>query len=158
MAAGTTARYRDPDIQSWGENAMAFSGIDYIAVLAAAAAGFAFGALWYGALARQWMAAAKLSEADLQMEGFAHAVPYLVAAVSQLVLATLLAGLMSHLDRVDLAGGLTTAFWLWLGFVATTMAVNHRFQAKGWDLTAIDGGHWLLSMLIQGAIIGLFGV
>ena len=137
---------------------MAFSGINYIAVLVAAAAGFAFGAVWYTALGKRWMAAAKVSEADLKMEGFASKVPFLVAAVCQLVLAYLLAGLMSHLGRVDLAGGLTTAFWLWLGFVATTMAVNHRFQGKGWDLTAIDGGHWLIGMLIQGAVIGLFGV
>ena len=39
---------------------MAFSGVNYIAVLVAAAAGFAFGAVWYSALARRWMAAAKV--------------------------------------------------------------------------------------------------
>jgi len=38
------------------------------------------------------------------------------------------------------------------------MCVNHRFQGRGWSLTAIDGGYWLAAMLIQGAIIGAMGV
>jgi hypothetical protein len=42
--------------------------------------------------------------------------------------------------------------------MATTMAVNHRYQAYGWDLTLIDGGHWLGVALIMGAVIGWWGV
>jgi len=37
------------------------------------------------------------------------------------------------------------------------MAVNHRFQGKGWDLTLIDGGYWLVVFLLQGAILGWWG-
>lgn len=73
-------------------------------------------------------------------------------------LAVLIAGVIGHLGRVDIAGGLTTAFFLWLGFVATSMCVNHRFQGRGWNLTVIDGGYWLVAMLLQGAIIGAMGV
>lgn len=39
---------------------MAFAGISYLAVLAAAIAAFAFGALWYGVLGKRWQAAAFL--------------------------------------------------------------------------------------------------
>ena len=137
---------------------MAFTGINYLAVLIAAAASFASGAAWYGVLAKPWMAAAKVSESDLQSEGLAAKSIYLVAAVCQLLMAFLLAGVIGHLGRIDIAGGLTTAFFLWLGFVATSMCVNHRFQGRGWNLTAIDGGYWLVAMLIQGAIIGAMGV
>ena len=100
------------------------------------------------------MAAAKVAKADLSISKTI----FLIAAVCQLIMAFLLAGVMGHLGRVDIAGGLTTGFFLWLGFVATTMTVNHRFQGKGWALTAIDGGHWLAVLLVQGAIIGAFGV
>jgi hypothetical protein len=133
---------------------MPFAGINYQAVLVAAIAGFALGAAWYSVLGRLWMAAAKVDQTDL---GNSRTI-YPVAAVCQLIMALLLAGVMGHLGRVDVAGGLTTAFFLWLGFVATTMTVNHRFQGKGWALTAIDGGHWLAVLLAQGAIIGAFGV
>jgi hypothetical protein len=50
--------------------------------------------------------------------------------------------------------GLVSGFFLWLGFVITTMAVNHAFQGERRRLTLIDGGHWLGVLLIQGAILG----
>ncbi|MEV8805597.1 DUF1761 domain-containing protein, partial [Mesorhizobium ciceri] len=53
--------------------------------------------------------------------------------------------------------GLVFGFVLWLGFVATTLSVNHRYENFGWDLTLIDGGHWLGVLLIIGAVIGWFG-
>ena len=137
---------------------MSSAGINYLAVLVAAAASFALGAAWYGALAKQWMAAAKVTEADLAMEGFAAKLPFLVAALCQLVMAFMLAGVLGHLGRVDFAGGLITALALWAGFVVTSMTVNHRFQNRTWAMTGIDGGYWLAAMLLQGAVIGGFGV
>ena len=38
------------------------------------------------------------------------------------------------------------------------MAVNHAFQGAKRSLTLIDGGHWLGVLLIQGAILGWWGV
>ena len=137
---------------------MTFAGINYLAVLVAAIGSFVFGAVWYSTLSKPWMAAARVTKEDISTEGFAGKVPFIVAGVSQLLIAFFLAGVMGHLARVDITGGLTTAFFLWLGFVVTTMAVNHRFQNFGWNLTVIDGGHWLGGMLIQGLIIGAFGV
>ena len=133
---------------------MAFAGINYLAVLIAAAASFAFGAVWYGVFAKPWMAAAGIAEAD-RTTGKSI---YLVAAVCQLAMAVLLAGAIGHLDRADIPGAPITAAFLWLGFVATTMTVNHRFQGKGWNLTVIDGGYWLVALLIQGTIIAGMGV
>jgi hypothetical protein len=37
------------------------------------------------------------------------------------------------------------------------MTVNHRYQGFGWDLTLIDGLHWLGVALVMGAVIGWFG-
>jgi hypothetical protein len=38
------------------------------------------------------------------------------------------------------------------------MAVNHGFQGAKRALTVIDGIHWLAVLLVQGLVIGLFGV
>lgn len=137
---------------------MEFTGINYLAVLAAAAASFIFGAIYYTALAKPWMAALGKSEAEVKA-GAGPAV-YIVTAAAQLVMAFMLAGVMGHLGSVTMGvmGGLTTAFFVWLGFVATTLAVNHGFQGAKRSLTVIDGGHWLGGLLIQGVVIGLFGV
>jgi len=137
---------------------MAFAGLNYVAVLVAAVAGFAVGAAWYSVLGARWMEAARLTKDDLARDGFAAKLPFVLAALCHLVMAFMLAGMMGHVGRVDVTGGLISAFFVWFGFVLTTMTVSHRFQNARWFLTVIDGGHWLGALLVQGAVIGAFGV
>jgi hypothetical protein len=144
---------------------MAFGSLNYWPILIAAIASFAFGAIWYGALGRQWMSARGLSEADMakaKAETGRIPVPYIVAFVAQLLMAWMFAGVLLHMAQGGLATsirtGVISGFFLWLGFVITTMAVNHAFQGARSALTLIDGGHWLGVLLIQGAIMGWWGV
>jgi len=71
-----------------------------------------------------------------------------------------LAGLLGHLGagQVTLTNGVVSALFVWLGFVATVIAVNERYQGFGWDLTLINAGHWLGVAIIMGAVIGWWGV
>lgn len=134
---------------------MAFAGISYLAVLAAAVAGFAFGAVYYTTLGRQWMAAADI---DPETMNRSDPVPFIVAAIAQLIMAYLFAGTLGHLGNHSLSGALITAVFLWLGFIVTTMAVNHRFQGAKPMLTIIDAGHWLGVLLVMGVVLSLIGV
>ncbi len=131
---------------------MEFAGINYLAVLGAAVAAFMFGAAWYGGLSKQWMAAVGLTEPPKP-----NPMIYGLTFVCQLVIAWVLAGIMGHLSQISVSGGVTSAFFVWLGFVATTLIVNHRFQDASWSLTIIDGGHWLGVLMIMGIVIGLIG-
>ncbi|MBB4304848.1 hypothetical protein GGD81_003913 [Rhodobium orientis] len=141
---------------------MIFAGINYLAVLAAAITGFVVGAVWYGILGRQWMAAAEIDPARLKGEGGGNPQkgPMLVGAAANLIMAFMLAGVIGHLgqDTVTVRNGVISAAFIWAGFVVTTLAVNYAFQGKKVLLTVIDGGHWLLVLLIQGALIGYLGV
>lgn len=56
---------------------------------------------------------------------------------------------------VDLRASLIAAEFAWLGFVATTMTANHRFQGQPARLTVINSSHWLLVLMTQGLVIGL---
>ena len=132
---------------------MAFAGINYLAVLVAAVVGYAFGALWYTLLGKQWMAAAGVTP-----QGKSNPMPFIVAAVCQLVIAWMLAGVIGHLGDITVARSMISGAFIWFGFVITTMMVNHRFQSARWSLTLIDGAHWLGVLLIMGLVIGLFGV
>jgi hypothetical protein len=38
------------------------------------------------------------------------------------------------------------------------MVVNYAFHGARHTLTLIDGGHWLGTLLIQGAILGWWGL
>lgn len=131
---------------------MEFAGINYLAVLGAAVAAFMFGAAWYGGLSKQWMAAVGLSEPPKP-----NPMIYALTFLCQLVIAWVLAGVMGHLSQISVTGGMISAFFIWLGFVATTLIVNHRFQDASWSLTIIDGGHWLGVLMIMGIVIGLIG-
>ena len=139
---------------------MAFAGINYLAVILAAAAAFVFGGIWYRVLAKPWLAAAGKTEQDIKMSATPMALLLLITFIAQLVMAWVLAGLIGHLGpgQVTLRNGLISGGFVWLGFVATTMVVNHGFQGARRALTVIDGGHWLGVLLIQGAIIGWMGV
>jgi hypothetical protein len=139
-----------------------FAGLNVWALLLAAAASFVFGGIWYGVLSKQWMAAVGKTEADIKNAG--RPLPYLLGLtfVCQLVMAWVLAGVILHLARAGvpatLGNGLISAFLLWLGFIATTLIVNHGYQGARRELTVIDGAHWLGVMLLQGAVLGLWGL
>lgn len=137
---------------------MSFAGFNLLAVVAAAAASFIFGGIWYGGLSKQWLAAIGKTEAEIKSAGRSLPVLFLITILAQIVMAGVLAGILGHFGQVTVRSGVITAALLWLGFVATTLVVNHGYQGSRWSLTAIDGGHWLGVLLIQGAVLGAFGL
>ena len=138
---------------------MQFAGMNPWAIVTAAIASFVFGAVWYGTLAKPWMAAVGKTEADIKSAG--SPIPlYAMTLVALLVMAWVLAGMIGHLGpgQVTLRNGIISGAFAWVGFVATALVVNHGFQGARRQLTLIDGGHWLGVLLIQGAVIGAMGV
>ena len=131
---------------------MDFSNLNYLAILVAAIAGMISGAVWYGVFSNPWMKAVGYTETPQPNPKI-----YIVAIITQLIIATTMAILFSHFPEVGIGNGIFSAFFLWLGFCVAPMAVNHRFQDKGWDLTIIDGGYWLVVFLLHGAILGWVG-
>ncbi|MGQ0672246.1 MAG: DUF1761 domain-containing protein [Hyphomicrobium sp.] len=138
---------------------MSFAGLNPLAIVAAAAAAFVFGGLWYGVLSRQWMAAADI-DAERVAASEKTILPYVITVLGLLLMAWVLAGIIGHLGQgqVTLRNGLISGAFIWLGFVVTTTVVNHTFQMQKRALTLIDCGHWLGVLLIQGAVIGWLGV
>jgi hypothetical protein len=138
---------------------MAFAGMNYLAVLLAAIAAFIFGGAWYGVLGQAWLATLGKPEAAVK-SGPPMALRLAIAMAALLVMAYMFAGIMGHLGpgQVTLVNGVIAGFFLWLGFVLTTLVVNNVFQNQKPMLTVIDGGHWLGVLLIEGAVIGGLGV
>jgi hypothetical protein len=134
---------------------MVHAGTNYFAVIVAAAAAWAWGAAWYGILGRRWTKAARLDPAAVTMRPGL----FILGFAADLVIAFVLAGAIGHLGtgQVTLWNGVVSGLIIWAGFIATVLAANHRYQGFGWDLTLIDGGHWLGVLLIAGAIIGCWG-
>src|SRR3954449_644629 len=104
---------------------MAFAGINYVAVLVAAAAAFAFGAAYYLGLSRLWLAAIGFTKE--QVAARRSPLPFVVSLVALLIMAWVLAGSIGHLGpgQVTVKNGIVSGLFLWLGFVITTLSVNY---------------------------------
>jgi uncharacterized protein DUF1761 len=136
---------------------MSFSGVNYVAVIIAALAGFGLGAVWYMVLSKPWMHAVGKTEAD-RPRGSAQILLFATTFVALFVMALMLAGIMGHLGDVTVRGGVISGIFVWLGFVITTMGVNHAYSGAKPMQTLIDGGYWLAVLMMQGAVIGAFGI
>jgi hypothetical protein len=151
--------------QKMPEGDMTFTGINYLAVLVAAVVAWVVGAAWYMSLSKAWVDAQERTmeefkaAADAAKGTSAAWMPYVLALVAELIMAWVLAGLLAHLGpgQTTIWNGIVSAAFVWLGFVATTIAVNNMFGMKRVKLTVIDSGHWLAVLLVMGAIIGAFG-
>jgi hypothetical protein len=137
---------------------MAFAGINYLAVLIAAVAAFAWGAAYYTTLSKQWLAATGMTKEE--MAGKRSPVPFIISFVTLLVMGWVLAGLIGHLGagQVTAKNGIISGVFVWLGFVATTVFVNNAYPGRKYILSVIDSLHWLGVLVIEGAIIGALGI
>lgn len=136
--------------------------INYWAIFGAAVASYAFGAVWYTVLSGPWIDAQGTTKAELGRRHTIAWLPFAISFVAQVVMAYLLAGVIVHMARsgvgITARSGVISALFLWAGFVMTTMLTNNAFQARRWMLSLIDGAHWLGVLIIQGAVIGAYGI
>jgi hypothetical protein len=134
--------------------------MNYLAIVIAAVAAWLTGAGWYMALGKTWTDA--LGTAPEKMTPAGHRpgafLPYVYAFIAELLMAWILAGLLGHIGALTVRGGIISAAFCWLGFVMPTMAVNNIFAGRDARLLLIDGGHWLLVLVLMGAIIGGMGM
>jgi hypothetical protein len=133
---------------------MAFAGMNYLAILIAAVAAFAWGAAYYTTLSKQWQAAAGQTQPNRS------ATPFIITFVAELVMAFVLSGAIGHLGpgQVSVKNGIISGVILWAGFIVPTIFVSNAYPGRKYRLSVIDSIHWLGVVVIQGAIIGALGV
>jgi Protein of unknown function (DUF1761) len=139
---------------------MPFAGVNYLAILIAAVAGWLAGAAWYMSLGKLWVAALGMTPAQMEecrKRPYAW-VPFVLVFVTNLVMAWTLAGILGHFGALSAKDGAITGALCWFGFVLTAMLANNAFAMRSHRLTAIDAGHYLVVLVLMGAIIGAMGV
>ena len=140
---------------------MTFAGINYLAVLVAAAVALVASTAWYsllGKIAAPPLGATPERTAKVGKSTGAF-LPNVTAVVGYLIIAFTLAGLLGHLGpgQVTLANGIVSGAFVWFGFV-TTMTVDYSFSGRSWRRLVIHAGSWLIVLVVIGAVIGAFGV
>jgi len=137
---------------------MVFAGLNYLAIVIAALATFAWGAIYYMTLSKQWLAAVGITQE--QMQTGRSPAPFIISFVALIVMAWVLAGTVGHLGpgQVTVKNGIISGLFMWAGFIATTVFVNNAYPGRKYSLSVIDSIHWLGVVVIQGAVIGGMGV
>jgi hypothetical protein len=135
---------------------------NYLAIVIAAIAAWLFGAAYYTALSKPWLAANGLTMEECKAmnagkSALAKAAPFILCFLAEIVMAWTLYGILVHLNMFTLRAGLISGAFCWFGFVLTAMGVTNAFAGRKPVLTAIDAGHWLGVLAIIGAIVGWMG-
>ncbi|KIC20508.1 DUF1761 domain-containing protein [Leisingera sp. ANG-Vp] len=131
--------------------------MELVSVIAAAAAAFVLGAVYYGALAKPWVEAAgvECDETGKPKGGQSPAI-FAMAFVLQLIVV----GMMRHvftLSGIDsLGAGLVGGAGVGLFFISPWIALNNMYGMRPVKLTLIDGGYATLACAAAGAVLGLF--
>jgi hypothetical protein len=87
-------------------------------------------------------------------EGFAQAM--IVGFIGDLVMAYILARFAAWYGATTLVEGALVGFMAWLGFVATILAGSIYYERKPMELVLINAGYHLVSIVVMGAIFGLW--
>jgi hypothetical protein len=127
-------------------------GVNILAVIVAAVVGFGIGWAWYSEFlfGKAWRREMGI-EGGASMEGMGKTMT--LGFLSVLVMAYVLANIMSVVVIATVSDALILASWLWLGFVATIMLGSVLWEKKSWKLYGINAAHHFVVILVMAAIL-----
>jgi Protein of unknown function (DUF1761) len=125
-----------------------------IVILAAGLAGWLLGAVWYTTLGRPWQRALGLNPDDCKGKPMPKT-PLIVAFLAACVMSAVLYQLLTNLGVMGLAHSAVAGLTIGVGFLLTSILVNNLFQQRSFMLTVIDGGHWVLAVVVESVVIAL---
>lgn len=135
--------------------------VNYVAVVLAGVVSMVVGFLWYSPMlfGNQWAKLSGFTKEGLKKAQKKAGPMYVLSFVASLVTAYVLTHVMAlsentfHYARVNT--GVTTAFWVWVGFVAPVQLTDVLFMGKKWSLFFINTGYQLASLVVMGVALGL---
>lgn len=128
--------------------------MEFLSVIVAGAAAWVFGAVWYMALSKPWMAANGLTEDRIKAS--ASPLPYVVSLLMSILVAGMTRHILASAGITTLGGGLMVGAGLGL-FVALPWMVNNvLFSFRDKSLIWIDGGYPVIGCTIIGVVLMLF--
>jgi len=131
--------------------------INYLAVLVAGISNMVIGGLWYGPLfMKPWskeMGFDKRSPDEIARMKAGSKTAYPQAFVGALLTAVVLAHVMQAFGADSIAGGLTGAFWSWLGFIVPVKYGDKLWGGKSFKLFFIEVFYYLVSLSVMSIIL-----
>jgi hypothetical protein len=128
-----------------------------VSVIVAAAASWFFGAAWYMALAKPWMAAAGIEQDENgKPVGGNDPTPYILSAVAMILVAGMMRHIFASSGVTTLGAGLVSGLGIGLFFISPWIMINNAYGGRPFKLTLIDGGYATFGCALIGAVLALF--
>lgn len=137
--------------------------MEFLSVIVAALAAFAFGAVWYMSMSKAWMAAAEV-KTDAQgrpTRGDGHSsgsspMPFVIGLLAMILVAGMMRHLLGTSGVVTVGGGAVAGFGVGAFLVVPWLAMNYAFAMRRPALTLIDGVNSVAGCTIMGAVLNAF--
>ena len=124
--------------------------LNYWGILAGAIAAFVVGAVWYGALGKQWQEGL---EKTIDVDG-PSPMQMIVSGITSLVGIVGIAYIYGLNGGAGIVDGLSTGLLVTLLFTMMPIANNYSWAGRKFKLTLIDVGHYIASFAVGGAVYG----
>ena len=130
--------------------------INLLAVLIAAVINMVLGMLWYSPVlfGKTWLVAIGKTQEEIKQGSTGPL--YMVNTIASLVLAYVLAHFVDYTQAKTAAQGAQTGFWIWLGFVVTTVLPTYLYEMRPKKVYFIYITYQLLSFIIMGVVLAIW--
>ena len=128
--------------------------MNFVAILVAAIVCFLLEAGWYSFFLDPWLNGIGRTRQWMLETGMNPALQYGTALVAAGVIAAAISCITQLTGPQTVLRGIRVGALLWVGLVATTWGTEYVFEVRSASLFAINGGLWLLVMVVVGAIVG----
>lgn len=131
--------------------------INYWALIVAALANMIVGMLWYGPLfGKKWMQLVGITADGMKSMAMKPWQAMIGGLINSLIIAYVLLFFTVTWVTPDIGGALFGAFWIWLGFVATTQIGSFLWEGKPITLFLINTSYSLVAYGVMSAILVLW--
>ena len=130
--------------------------MELVAILAAAAAAFVFGGVWYGLLGKPWMKAAGITQEQVEGGAMKSPGPYIISVIMLIVVAGMMRHGFAMSDIATPVKGAMAGFGIGAFLATPWIITNHAYGMKPRMLTLIDGGYATIGCTVIGLVLGLF--
>ena len=132
--------------------------VNWLAVLAVAIVQMVVGFVWYSPMlfGNTWMKLSGRKMSDMEKQKANMPKMYGAMFLGALVLGFVLAHSVAYAGAKTLLDGALVGFWSWLGFIATASLASVLFDGKPFKLYLLNNGHYLVALLISGAVLAVW--
>lgn len=135
--------------------------VNWLGVVLAAVVNMAIGAAWYSKslFGKTWMHEIGMTDAKMEkakQQGMGKL--YGMAFVGSIVMAFVLANVLSVTNSDTISAAIAVAFWVWLGFMVPILLGGILWEGKSPKLFGINASYQLVALAVSAVVLLTLGL